>query len=122
MQIHAIDYLFTTTYETRLDLAVEEISVHRVNYTKLLSQLLANKRGSEKTLGVKKAGNDGERRKNEKNGDISTRANFLARLPADNNSSSSGAAAWGRNFISIPLAHPCSGVGTRFRVLVFLGL
>lgn len=34
--------------------------------------------------------NGGGNRRNEKNGDISRRANFLARLPADNNSSGSG--------------------------------
>lgn len=63
----------------------------------------------------------GGNRWNEKNGDISRRANFLARLPADNNSSGSGVAAWGWNFISIPPAASTRG-GTRFRSLLFAGV
>lgn len=65
--------------------------------------------------------NGGGNRRNEKNGDISRRANFLARLPADNNSSGSGVAGWGWNFISIPPAASTRG-GTRFRSLLFAGV
>lgn len=63
----------------------------------------------------------GGNRRNEKNGDISRRANFLARLPADNNSSGSGVAGWGWNFISIPPVASARG-GTRFRPPLFAGV